>query len=403
MRRSLASRWVWAGVLAVLAASCAAPGSLTQEEGEEPGGAGPTMPSGPTTPSGPATPPPALSDDLRAAIVRAMEGELPAVATCLVVAGEVAGCDAVGVTDVRTGRPATFDTPFLLASVTKVVTATAVMQLRDAGRVDLDQALPFPARHPGSGAPLTARALLTHTSGLADSDALDDFYSYGRDPALTLAEIVRGYLAPGGLYYAEDNFVGDGPGQVYEYCNMGYATLGYLVEVASGEDFRAYTQRHVLDALGMTRSYWRLADVPAGVELAVPHAPGDDGPEPVGLYTFADYPDGGLFASASDLAKLLVAVARDGDGLLAPATLAEMMTPQVPRLDADQGLAWYRDRFGERTWWAHDGAETGVAARLLFDPVTGDGLVLLANGEDEGDAFAGITELLIARLEHLAR
>lgn len=145
-------------------------------------GAGPSTPPpsapAPSSPDADPSTPPAPSA-LRTSIQAAMRADVPGVSVCVIHAGKLAWCDGFGVADTRSGVAVTPDTAFLLASVTKVFTATALVQLRDDGRLDLDAPVPGDLRHPRSRTPITVRALLTHTAGILDSDAMDDFYTVG--------------------------------------------------------------------------------------------------------------------------------------------------------------------------------------------------------------------------------
>lgn len=339
---------------------------------------------------------------LREAIAEAMRAErLPGIAACLVEAGAVTWCDGFGWANREKRVPATAETPFLLASVSKTVTAAALMQLVEAGRVSLDadvsELLPFPVRHPTSATPITLRRLMTHSAGVADADeTMDGLYAVDRDPSVALGTLMRRYFTPEGRWYsAGDNFLRGGPGRRSEYSNMGIALAGYVAEVVSGSDFAALCRRRIFAPLGMTRTSWRLADFPDRDRLAMPYRDEGGRYEAAGHYTFADYPDGGLRASARDMARFLAAHARGGR-LLKAETLAAMFRPAVPSLDPEQGLVWAVERIDGDRWVGHTGGEDGVATLIALRPRDGLGLVVLANGEgrDDDDPLAAIAAAL---------
>jgi CubicO group peptidase (beta-lactamase class C family) len=156
------------------------------------------------------------------------------------------------------GTPITDDTPFLLASTSKAFTATAVMQLVEAGRLDLDapvrRYLPwFALASEDASARLTLRQLLTQTSGLTTREGTA--YQAGDDQdAGALERNVRS-LAGVQLVSA--------PGDTYHYSNLNYDVLGLIVQTVSGEPFDRYLAEHVYGPLGMTHSHATHADAVA--------------------------------------------------------------------------------------------------------------------------------------------
>jgi CubicO group peptidase (beta-lactamase class C family) len=251
-----------------------------------------------------------------------LRARVPALSACLVEADHVVWCNAIGLADADSERVVEEDTAFLLASVSKSVTATLVLQQRDAGRFTLDSAvdefLPFAARHPDG--PIRVVDLLTHQAAIADSDVMDSFYVDGADPTISLKDAVEGYFTVGGVYYdANDNFQPWSPGDDFEYSNMGFALAGYVAEHAAGQDLAVHSQQALFEPLGMDNTSWRLADFEPDA-LARPHVSRD---EPVDHYTFADYPNGGLRSSAPDMARLLAALLNGG-------TLVGPIIPAMP-------------------------------------------------------------------------
>lgn len=371
-----------------------------------------TPPSAPP----PAAPPvgyPPTPADLRAFVDATLErAHAPGAAACIVKSGRVAWCDGFGFAHLGERRVPTPDTPFLLASISKTVTAVALMSLEERGVLALDQpvapALPFGLAHPRSATPITYRQLLTHTAGIADNwDLVGEWYAFppspdeGSPPPFSLAVAMQGYFDRAGRWYAPANFTAAGPGTAWEYSNCGIALAAYLGELLSGRDFAALVDERVLVPLGMTRSSFRWSDV-ADLGVAMPYTwqAASGTYEAAGHYTFADYPDGGLFASAADLARFELAIASagtlDGVRILDPDTVARMLTHQVPAIDDRQGIVFYSSDWLGDTWWGHGGDETGVATDMHFRPRDGLGYVLLLNGDrDEEGAGDAIQERLV--------
>lgn len=300
-----------------------------------------------------------------------------------------------GLADRERGLALDANQVFLLASVSKTVTAVALMQLFDQGRFALDDAindhLDFEVHHPDFNTQITFRHLLSHTSGIIDGPATDDQYYYGQDSPVPLAGFMRDYLTPAGQYYDDrENFDSFEPGEGYEYSNVGAALMGVLVEQISGMDFNAYCKQNIFQPLGMTRTFWRLSEIDT-TTIVRPYAYDRREFLPLQHYTFTDYPNGGLRANALDMFKFSAAIANGGDfngtRILQSATVAEMLELQVSDLDETQGLSFYIQDQSENLW-GHEGAESGVSTVIAFNPDNQTGAIVLTNA-DEAD-LAGI-------------
>jgi CubicO group peptidase (beta-lactamase class C family) len=319
---------------------------------------------------------------------------VPGLSAAVVREGDLLGTPVAGVADTATRRPVTPDTVFTWASVSKTVTATALMQLHEQGCFRLDdditEYLGYPVRVPSfPDEPITFRQLLCHTSGIRDSRLYDELYVAGDSP-IGLGEFIRAYLAPDGRYYdPRKNFRKKRPGTVVEYTNIGAGAIGHLVEVLGGVPFEQYVTDHVFRPLGMTSTSFRLADLD-GAEIALP---GGTGP----LQGFPTFPDGTLRTSPAHLARFLLAVMNGGSyrgtQILQPATVRMMLTNQTP-LDRSQGLIWHTQRFAKMTLWGHSGDDPGVSSNMYFHPETGVGVLLVANGEWRHDARRTMKRLL---------
>jgi CubicO group peptidase (beta-lactamase class C family) len=330
------------------------------------------------------------------------EHQVVGVAAAAVTAERVLFTDAAGLADRERGRATSPESVFLVASVTKAVLAVATMALVEDGRLQLDADintyLPITIVNPAyPSMAITARQLLAHVSSISDRHYLRNaaaFYTFDADPTMSLADFIAAFFAPGGAFVNADTFTSSAPATAYEYSNVGFALLGYVVERAAGEPLQDYVRRRVFAPLHMTGSSFRLADVPADARV-MPYGPGS---MPTGHYTFADYPDGGLRSTVEDLATLLRMVMAggqvDGRRVLGEAGVAELLRVQFPQVpDAgDQALGWDIRDAGARRLLGHAGAETGVAAALYFDPLTDTGAIVLANRglDDHLDAFTGL-------------
>ena len=301
----------------------------------------------------------------------------------------------------RQNRPVTPDTLFLVASISKTITATAIMQLVEQGKIDLDDDvgdyLPFEMSIPYSPeAPVTLRQLLTHTASIDDNPAyincpgwctygssITPFVTKGADSPIPLADFTKGYFTPDGPYYDwSANFEDAEPGTKTDYSNMGIVLAGYLVETISGVPFGQYCRDNILTPLGMENTSWRLARIDPSI-LAMPYDKNESGFVPYGQYGEPDYPDGMLRTSAIELSHFLIAYMQGGTysekRILQPETVEEMLSSQT-ELEPGQGLVWVKGSIGKRIVWGHDGADNGASANMWFDPEEDEGVILMTNG-----------------------
>ncbi|MCB9232639.1 MAG: beta-lactamase family protein [Bacteroidia bacterium] len=301
----------------------------------------------------------------------------------------------LGKSNLAQNKDLTANDLFLLASVSKTVTATALLQLYDQGAFQLDDKindyLSFAVHVPNHSTDITFRMLLTHTSAIADGSALDDQYYYGMDSPVALSSFMQDYLVPGGQFYdAKENFYDFEPGSAHEYSNEGNALIAVLVEEISGMNFNAYCKQHIFTPMGMTNSFWRLDEINQTIAQPYDYSGGKN--HSIEHYTFTDYPNGGLRSNVGDMFKFLSSFTQNGfhNGyqLLEPGTVTAMITPQIPNLDPEVGLHMFL-MDAENNLWGHDGGEQGVATIMAFNPGTKVGALIFTN---QGEA--DLTEIL---------
>ncbi len=320
------------------------------------------------------------------------------VGTSLAVAlGDQTVTAASGVLNVRTGQPATPDSVFQFGSITKTWTATLVLQLVDDGLLDLDAPvasyLPgFRVSDPEITAQVTARHLLTHTSGISG----DFFPDNGRGD-----DCLERYVAE----LAEPTS-SHALGAVMSYCNAGFSVLGRIVEVLRGATWDTVLRERLLQPLGLEAA-GTLPEQALLWGAATGHLLT---PDPVvapqwGLSRSAG-PAGLLHGQATDLiafARLHLAggVTADGTRLLSEESARAMRTPQVDvpdrwTLGRSVGLAFLLNDWGQPVF-GHDGSTLGQNAFLRVidaeEPLT---VALLTNGGGAMDLFADLVEELAA-------
>jgi len=287
---------------------------------------------------------------------------------------EVFACH--GVTSVEDPLPVTPDTMFLLGSVSKVPTATAVLSLAAEGRLELDA----PVRRyvpelvladEGAAATVTVRQLLNHTSGLGWRLAAET----GEGDDALAAHVGR---------LAELEMVAS-PGTRASYSQAGYNLLGRVVEKLTGTTFERAVAEMLFEPLGMAHSVYSPADV-----LARRHVVGHEGEAVVRPFgdTRANNPGGGLVSSAADQLRWARFHLGDGAPIVPAAVLRGMREPTVElrgsSLGDAFGLCWFlRDVDGVRTA-GHGGSSNGQFAELLLVPERDFAVVSLANGNPGG-------------------
>lgn len=215
-------------------------------------------------------------------------------------------------------------TVFRVASISKVITATAVMQLAEQGKLGLDEDLSAylgDARIPNqTNAPLAMKHLLTNSTG----------FDYGDTPESTTTDLARDASLK---QYVMDNLptVIRKPGEYYRYDNLGFTIQGYVIEEVTGKSFGAYVQDHIFKPLGMANSDFRLT--PQMVkQLAVPYNLIDEA-----IPTYAtiptELPGGGMLSTSSDMAKFMMAHLNGGKHgnatILKQETVADMHAPKL--------------------------------------------------------------------------
>ena len=324
---------------------------------------------------------------------------IPGLAALTMRNGDIVGEYYLGTADARKNLAVSPETQFMLASISKPVTAASVMLLAQHGQLNLDDRadsyLPFELVHPGYPEhDITVRMLLSHTSSLSDNwDVLDSLYtldSGGGDSPVSLKELAREYLIPGGRWYEEDsNFAEDEPGTHHEYGNINYALLGLIAETISGMPFDVLSRDELLTPAGMSRSAWMLKDADPD-NLAMPYEVNEDGEaRSLGHYGFATYPDGQLRSTPRDYARFLALFWNNT--LFDQSTVDEFLRIQYPQVHKHQAIAWNFDEFESvlvRSFLgykpAHTGGDPGVATIALMDPDEQSAVIVFINGYAPG-------------------
>ena len=311
---------------------------------------------------------------------------MPGAAAGVVYGDELAWAAGAGFAEVGAQVTCDLGTPYRIASITKTFTGTAVMQLRDAGRLDLDDpAVKYLPELRGAVSPfaaieaVTIRRMLSHESGLAYDPPGTDWSVpvYQGDPQLTLSrpEHIVLMLAPN---------------VQHKYSDLAYQLLGEIVTRVSGIPYPRYVRELILDPLGMSATGFEPLDGPLLSRRAAGYSrrlfSDELDLEPAFPPVWAE---GGLWSCVQDLARWISFQLRAYAGpaaaspVLAAASLREMHKPRYLADDdwtSAWGISWSADRHDDVSWIGHSGGIPGFTTSVCFDPRQQVGAIVLHNG-----------------------
>jgi CubicO group peptidase (beta-lactamase class C family) len=283
-----------------------------------------------------------------------------------------------GLADIAANKPFTADATLVRpGSISKLFTGIAVMQLVDAGKLDLDRDInayiDFAIPTPEGGVPVTLRQLLTHRAGFEDH--IKGLFSRDREPAPLgpwLAKNLPRRLFPNG--------------DIEAYSNYGFSLAGYIVERASGEAFASYIQRHILDPLGMKHSTFRQP-LPDDLAPLMAKAYRRSDMPPLMDFETIPAPAGALSATGADMGRFMRALLNggelDGVRILAKARLDEMMKPESASPAGYLGLAFFGTKIADRDVIGHVGETLAFFSNLKLFPEQGIGIFVSRDGIGE--------------------
>ena len=311
---------------------------------------------------------------------------VPGMAIGIVKGDEVAYAKGFGVQSLETQTPVTLDTVFCVQSISKCLVATAVMQLAERGKLDLDapmvQYLPYFRLDDERYRQITIRQALSHTSGMPDMETeYVELVTHPEYDDSAAERYVRG-LSNRKLIAS--------PGERFSYSNIAYNVLGDMLAKVSGCSFEEVMREHVLIPSGMPNSTYLLADIPTNL-LAVPHL---RSPEmkvnPIYPYHRADSPASFLHTTVIDMCHWGSTALNRGSyhnqSILSPASYDLMWTSVAkrgssPSMYEEMGLGWNLGHYKDVKTVSHGGGGFGWNAFLLILPERNYAAVILCNEE----------------------
>lgn len=339
---------------------------------------------------------------------------IPGFSIALVSDNQIIWTKSYGKADVEKNLDFNTDQIMSIGSVSKTITAVAIMQLWENELIDLESNvndyLDFEVVNPNYPADsITVFQLLTHTSSIQDGESYSLNYDCG-DPTISLENWIRSNLSKDGELYSDGNNYGQWtPSSKSDYSNLAFGLLGLIVEKVSNKPFNVYSKEQIFDPLGMNKTGWYLNEVditnhiqPYGFiternrngylkrkNLFPEEESFETGTMVKGcLYSFPNYPDGLARTSVKELSFFMSAIMNEGQlngkRILKPETVRKMLSPQLTDSES-QGLSFYTETINDSLkLWGHNGIDPGVRTTMYFNPDNKVGIVTFQNNATDG-------------------
>lgn len=302
-------------------------------------------------------------------LMQAYAGEVPGASVLVVHEGKAVLRKSYGLADLEQRTPATPETNYRLASVTKQFTAAAILLLAEDGRLRLDDRVRqwFPSLPPATDA-ITIHHLLTHSNGLID---YEDVMDPAQETQLRDIDVLHLLEGQDRLYFQ--------PATGYRYSNGAYALLALIVEKASGKTFPQFLHEHIFVPLGMRHTLAYVAEGPPVTHRAYGYSDIDAAWQRTDQSsTSAVLGDGGIYSSIDDLARWDAALY--DDRLLSAASRAMAFKAWTASDEADVAYGYGWRITGETLW--HSGETIGFRNVIVRYPQRHLSVVILSNRND---------------------
>ena len=308
--------------------------------------------------------------------------------------GEVVLNETYGYKNLDTKEPIAKDDIFRIASISKSFCATAIMQLVEQGKLSLDQDVSelvgFEVRNPNfPDKVITVKMLLSHTASMSDANGYFSLNAINPDSSATWKQAWNSYAPETG----------------YEYCNLGYNTLGTIVERVSGERYDQYIVNHILNPIGVYGGYEVLSldstkfvniytwNEETGEYIHKPAAYAKRADE-IANYVFGQStpvfsPTGGLKISAQDLAKVMkmhmnLGTTPEGTQIISKESAEAMQSIVAPKTDEGDAYGFAirtsKQLLDGHTMIGHTGSAYGVYTSMFWNSERDFGFVVMTNG-----------------------
>jgi CubicO group peptidase (beta-lactamase class C family) len=299
--------------------------------------------------------------------------KIPGLSVAVVVNRQLVWSNGYGALDRKTSAPAKSSTVYRLASTTKPITATAVMQLVELGKINLDAPIQkYCPAFPEKQWPVTVAQLLGHLGGIRH---------YQSDPEFNSTRHYNSIVESLGIF--KNDPLKHEPGSKYLYSTYGYSLLGCAVEGASGVTFIDHVREHILKPAGMSNT--GLDDAHASIPNRAKGYMKDQSGKIVDAIpadTSSKIPGGGFVGTVEDLARFAIAI--QTGRLLKETTLNQMWTRQKTRdgKEINYGLGWGISERSNQKELFHGGSQQGASAFIYMLPEKGAAVVIMMNLEE---------------------
>lgn len=336
---------------------------------------------------------------------------IPGIAIAVIKGDKIVYQKSYGFANIAQEIEVSMDTPFNVGSISKTILATGIMQKVEQGAISLADELTtmnlsFDPNNPlNQNSGITLRHLVTHTSGIRDSDGYGCSY-FVHESGVSLYRLFGDEDCPENAttdpttFFANDYFnengryVMDGiyntdedglPDITHEYSNVASGLAGYAVEQKLNVDFANSMKQTIFMPLNMINTSWRYTQLSETNPKAVQYTLDEDlEPIEVPEFSYPTFYDGDLNTSANDLAKFLITIINGGEyqgnRILNQETVDTMLSSQTDVLNQRdvQGIFWYWNG----AFIGHGGGDPGTNALMQYNTVTKTGIIVLMNGED---------------------
>ncbi len=341
-----------------------------------------------------------LIDSLR------IEQNIPGLSVAVVFDQEMVWAKGFGLADMEKKIPAGSKTIYRIASITKLFTATMLMQLRDKDKLQLDDPLieyipGFKIKSPFKGTrPITLRQIASHSSGLPREAPLD----YMKTLEFPAIEEILESLKEAELIFK--------PLTEFKYSNVGISLLGYALESISNQSYREYITENILNPLGMTGTVFEInADLQP--YLAVGYIPTDDGKsfQTAPLYDMKGMsPCGQLYSNVEDVSRFMSFQFHEQgapqDDILSRVSIDEMQNIEImdSKWEMGMGIGWAIIRDGDEILVGHSGGTHGYQTNIFLAPKLKIGVAAFSNNTNSNPGkiskeILGVLIPLIKRIQ----
>nr|WP_315028482.1 serine hydrolase domain-containing protein [uncultured Chryseobacterium sp.] len=333
--------------------------------------------------------------------LKAVSDTVPGISIAITEGPNIPYCQSFGFKNIQTKEKLTLTNTFHVASISKTFTATAVMQLAEQGKIDIDQPiityLPYFKLKDERYKTITVKQMLNHTSGMLDISNAEDEKDYEWDKAFSDEGALERYTKSLAVSAMQST-----PGETFHYSNIAYDVLGDLIAKVSGVSFEKYIKDNILNPLEMGESSFYYPEIKNGLRTS-PHKGNPPLVREIYPYNRMHAPSSTLNSNVLELSHWAIANIYKGKykgkQIISSVTFSKMTAPTtyVPDFNAEMGLSWFILPYKGYKTILHDGGDIGYRSMLALIPEKELGIVLLSNTDniDINTVYFKILDILL--------